>query len=310
MKNLLTLIPFLFLFTNCTLSDSMAHTDGIPIKSSITILDERSLIYPSKNNISFSEISDLSYDKQNHKLYMIGDKGNFYTFSAKFKEKIETLKYLSAYRVDEKKRHHRYDIEGLTHDNRGNLYVSFEGYPRIASISKKGYLKKNQRLTKELKNRKNYQHRNKIFEALAWHKKYGLLTVAEYPLLYKKRKRTQQTLYSLKGKKWHFKTEKYKHSAVTAIEVMDDNNLLILERAFTGIFDPLHITLKKLYLNRCDKNHLCKTEVLGTFRGQIGLNISNYEGLTKVGKNRYLMVSDNNNKAILSTKLIYFKVNQ
>ena len=307
-KNLLTLTPFLFLFTGCTLNASVVHTNRIPNKSSISILEERSLIYPSKNNIPFSEISDLTYDKKNHKLYMIGDKGNFYTFSAKFNEKIESLKYLSAYKVDERKRHHKYDIEGLTHDNRGNLYVSFEYYPRIASISKKGYLKKNKRLTKELKNRKNYQHRNKIFEALAWHKKYGLLTVAEYPL--HKKKTTQQTVYSIKGKKWHFKTENYKHSAITAIEVMDDNHLLILERAFTSIFEPLHITLKKLYLNKCDKNHLCKTEVLSTFRGQIGLNISNYEGLAKVDKNRYLMVSDDNNKAILSTKLIYFKVNK
>jgi len=308
MKNLLTLIPFLFLFTNCTLSDSIAHINGIPNKSFITILDERSLIYPSKNNISFSEISDLSYDTKNHQLYMIGDKGNFYTFSAKFKEKVESLKYLSAYQVDEKKRPHKYDTEGLTHDNKGNLYVSFEGRPRIASISKKGYLRKDKILTKELKNRKNYQSRNKIFEALAWHKKYGLLTVAEYPL--QKKKTTQQTVYSIKGKKWHFQAEKYKNSAVTAIEVMDDNHLLILERAFTSIFEPMHITLKKLYLNKCDKNHLCKTEVLSTFTGQIGINISNYEGLTKVGKNRYLMVSDNNNKAILSTKLIYFKVNK
>jgi len=308
MKNLLTLTPFLFLFTNCTLNDSIAHANGIPNKSSITILDERSLIYSAKNNIPFSEISDLSYDKKNHKLYMIGDKGNFYTFSAKFKEKVESLKYLSAYQVDEKKRPSKYDTEGLTHDNKGNLYVSFERHPRIASISKKGHLRKNQTLTKELKNRKNYQSRNKIFEALAWHKKYGLLTVAEYPL--HKKKTTQQTVYSIKGKKWHFQAEKYKNSAVTAIEVMDDNHLLILERAFTSIFEPMHITLKKLYLNKCDKKHLCKTEILSTFTGQIGINISNYEGLAKVDKNRYLMVSDNNNKAILSTKLIYFKVNK
>jgi hypothetical protein len=239
---------------------------------------------------------------------MIGDKGNFYTFSADFKEKITKLNYLSAYKVDEKKRASKYDTEGLTEDNKGNLYVSFERSPRIASISKKGYLEKNQRLTKELKNKKNYQSSNKIFEALAWHKKYGLLTVAEFPLY--KKKTTQQTVYSIKGKKWHFQAEAYKNSAVTAIEVMDDNHLLILERAFTSIFEPMHITLKKLYLNECNKQEVCKTEVLTTYTGQIGITISNYEGLAKVGNNRYLMVSDNNNKAILSTKLVYFKVNE
>ena len=308
MKNLLTVIPFLFLAIGCTLNNALAHANGIPNKSAITILDERSLIYPLKQTIPFSEISDLSYDNKTHRLYMIGDKGNFYTFSAEFKEKITKLNYLSAYRINEKKRPSKYDTEGLTHDNRGNLYISFERSPRIASISKKGYLKRNQRLTKELRDKKNYQSRNKIFEALAWHNKYGLLTVAEFPL--HKKKTTQQTVYSLKGKRWHFKAEPYKNSAVTAIEVMDDNHLLILERAFTSVFEPMHITLKRLYLNKCNKKHFCKTEVLTTYTGQAGINISNYEGLAKVGKNRYLMVSDNNNKAILSTKLIYFKVNE
>ena len=309
MKKLLRLIPFLFLSTSCTLNSSIAQTNGLNLKSAITILDEQSLIYPYKNNIPFSEISDLSYDTKNHKLYMIGDKGNFYIFYAKFKDKIEALSYLSAYKIKgKKKKHSKYDTEGLTHDNKGNLYVSFEQNPRIAYISKKGYLGKNYKLTRELKNKRNYRNKNKIFEALAWHKKYGLLTVAEFPL--HRKKTTQQTVYSIKGKKWNFKAEKYRNSAVTAIEVMDDNNLLILERAFTGVFEPMHITLKKLYLNKCNKNHLCKTEVLTTFTGQVGLNISNYEGLAKVGKNRYLMVSDNNDKALLSTKLIYFKVNK
>jgi len=308
MKNLLTLIPFLLFSTGCTLNDSFAHADGLPITSAITILDERSLIYPSKNNIPFSEISDLSYNEKSHKLYMVGDKGNFYTFSAEFKEKITKLDYLSASKIEEKRGAKKYDTEGLTLDNKGNLYISFEGYPRIASISKKGYLGKNKRLTKELKNKKSYRGKNKMFEALAWHKKYGLLTVAEYPL--HKKRTTQQTVYSIKGKKWHFKAEKYKNSAVTAIEVMDDNHLLILERAFTSVFEPMHITLKKLYLNQCDKKRFCKSEVLTTFTGQAGINISNYEGLTKVGKSRYLMVSDNNNKTLLSTKLIYFKVNK
>ena len=308
MKNLLILLPSLFLSTGCTLSNSMSHVNGLPTKqSSITILEQRNLLYPPKNKIPFSEISDLTYNEKTHKLYMIGDKGYFYSFSAKFQDKIKSLNYLKAYKIDEKKRKSKYDVEGLTHDNLGRLYVSFERTPRVSSISTKGYLKKDSKLTKELKNKKNYRSSNKIFEALAWHKKYGLLTVAEYPL--RKRNIRQQTLYSLKGKKWHFQSEKYKNSAVTAIEVMDDNHILILERAFTGVFKPLNITLKKLYLNECNKKRQCRTEVLTTFTGQVGMNVSNYEGLAKVGKNRYLMVSDNNNKSILSTKLIYFKVN-
>lgn len=306
MKKLLRLIPLLLLTVGCTLKSSATNKSFT--KSSITILDERSLVYPKKNSISFSEISDLTYDSSSHKLYMIGDKGNFYTFLAEFKDNITKLEYLSAYKIYEKNRVSKYDTEGLTKDNKGELYISFERHARVASISKKGYIKRDKRLPKRLRKRKKYRSKNKMLEALAWHKRYGLLTIAEYPL--KGYKRTTQTIYSLKGKKWHFKTEDYRHSAVTAIEVIDSNSVLILERAFTDIFEPMYITLKKVYLERCNKQNICKTEVLAKYRGQIGINIDNYEGLAKVGKNRYIMVSDNNNKSILSTKLIYFKVNK
>jgi len=285
----------------------MAETPTSSSKNKITILDEKSLSYPHKNAIPFSEISDISYNQKNKKLYMIGDKGNFYIFNANFSDKIKQMKYLNAFKVKEKKKVKKYDIEGLTHDNRGELYVSFEGYPRISKISKKGYLSSNQKLTKELRSKKNYRGSNKIFEALAWHSKYGLLTAGEYPL--HKKDKTKQTIYSVKGKKWHFKAQNHQNNAITAIEVMDDNNLLILERAYAGLSKPFVVTLKKLYLNKCDKKRNCQSEVLASFNSYDGWAVNNYEGLAKVGKNRYLMVSDNNNKFILTTQLIYFKVN-
>ena len=254
----------------------------------------------------FSEISDISYDKKEQKLYMVGDKGYFYTFSAKFSNKIDTLKYLNANKLQEKKTKSSYDSEGLTHDNRGQLYVSFEGNPRVATIGKAGYIGKNIKLTKHLKSSKNYRSSNKMLEALAWHPKYGLLTAAEFPTRNKKIK--EQSIYSLKGKVWNFKAEPYKNSAVTAIEVMDDGNLLILERAYAGLSKPFVITLKKLYLNKCNKHHQCKTEILASMNSYAGWGVNNYEGLAKVGKNRYLMVSDNNNKPILRTVLVYFEV--
>ncbi|MCK5855358.1 MAG: esterase-like activity of phytase family protein [Sulfurovaceae bacterium] len=309
MKNLLTLIPLYFIFTACSLKNNMimAETSEVSKNKKITILDERSLSYPNKNSVPFSEISDLTYHKKENKLYMIGDKGNFYVFNATFNDKIETLKYINAFKIKEKKSLKKYDIEGLTQDNKGQLYLSFERQPRISKISKKAYLSSNQKLTKELRTKKNFSGSNKIFEALAWHSKHGLLTAAEYPLY--KKKKTKQTIYSLSGKKWHFKAQNHQNNAITAIEVMDDNNLLILERAYAGLSKPFVVTLKKLYLNKCDKKRNCKSEILASFNSYEGWAVNNYEGLAKVGKNRYLMVSDNNNKFILSTQLIYFKVN-
>jgi hypothetical protein len=304
----LTLISFYILLTGCSISNSLVYNGNEEKTPSmkIKILDQTSLAYKTKDNIPFSEISDLSYDKKSQKLYMIGDKGYFYTFSANFSNKIDRLDYLGGYKIREKKSHSSYDSEGLTQDNRGQLYISFEGVPRISSISNSGYINKNLKLTKHIKNSKNYRSSNKMFEALTWHSKYGLLTASEYPTRNKKIK--QQSIYSLNGKTWDFMAEPHENSAVTAIETMDDGNILILERAYAGLSKPFVITLKKLYLNKCDKNHQCKTEVLASMNSYDGWGINNYEGLTKIGKNRYLMVSDNNNKQLLRTVLVYFEV--
>ena len=308
MKKLLILIPF-FLLTGCTLASHLVYVgeEETP-KTDITILDQKSISRNPKKGIPFSEISDLAYDQKTHKLYMIGDKGNFYIFNAKFDYDIKTFNYLNGFKLREKHQKSSYDSEGLTIDNRGQLYISFEKYPRISKISKNGYIQTNQKLTKQLSRKQNYKNANSIFEALAWHPKYGLLTAAEYPMF--RRQNRQQTIYSLKGRKWNFQAEKYKNSAITAIEVMDDSNLLILERAYAGLSKPIVITLKKLYLNKCTKSRKCKTKVLASFNSFDGWSVANYEGLTKVGKNRYLMVSDNGNKSYLSTTFIYFEVKE
>jgi len=309
MKKSLTLLPLFLLFNGCTISNSLVYAgDASPKKISIQILDQTSLAYKPKDGLPFSEISDLSYNSKKHKLYMVGDKGYFYTFNAKFGSKIKALNYLSAFKINEKRKHGRYDSEGLTSDNKGQLYVSFEGTPRISTISKNGYLKHNLKLTKPLRNKKNYRSRNKMLEAVAWHPKYGILTATELPLRGKTEK--QQSIYALNGTVWNFQAQKYKNSAVTAIEVMDDGNLLILERAYSGLTNPFVITLKKLYLNKCNKHRVCQTKVLAEFNSYEGWGVNNYEGLTHIGKNRYLMVSDDNNQPFLRTVLVYFKVKE
>ena len=162
------------------------------------------------------------------------------------------------------------------------------------------------KLPKKLRSKSNYQSKNKMLESIAYHPKYGILTASEYPL--KKSKKDMQTIYSLKGQEWYFKMEKHPNSAITALEVMDDNNVLVLERAFNGLSNPMFISLKKVYLNKCNVKRECKSELLASFSSDDGYGYDNFEGLAKVGKNRYVMVSDNNGHDMLPTTLTYFKV--
>ena len=311
-------IIFLFLLAFRLLNAGIFPIDIAPsIKDhhfmGIHILDQRQLVFQDINAVKFSEISDLAYYPKNQKLFMISDEGKLFIFKARFSDKIELLEPEDAVRLRKKNAKNfkkwRKDSEGLALDDRGRLFISFEGRAKIGWFHKNsaryGQMIKKYRLPNELLDPKNYRSRNKSLEALAWHPEFGVLTAAEWPL--KKYHKKRQTVYALNGKKWHFQTEPEARSAISAMEVMDDGNLLVLERSFTGMLNPFVVTLKKVYLNKC-KDGSCKTEVLAKMDSHKGWDVDNFEGLARVGKNRYVMVSDDNDNFFQKTLLIYFEV--
>ncbi len=280
----------------------------------ITILDERYLVYPDKKGISFGGISDIAYDVKNRQLYLVGDRSTFFTLSATFTEKIEGLDYLSSYKIlrndnlKDKYDLKTYDTEGLTFTSNNKILVAHERIAGVLELSPTAKIIKNYNLPKKLQKDENYRNRNKMLESIAYHKKYGILVASEYPL--KEDKMRKQTIYSLDGKEWHFESEKHQNSAITSIEVMDDENILVLERSYSGYLKPIRMILKKVYLDNCDENNNCKSEYLASFNSLKGDGFNNFEGLTKVSKGKYVMVSDNNGYRLLPTKLIYFKIKE
>jgi len=284
----------------------------------VKLLDQKQMVYREIDGIKFSELSDLAYDVKTEKLYMVSDEGKLFTFNAKFDETITLLEPLDAVKLRKKGgkkfKKWRKDSEGMTLDGEGHLLLSFEGKAKIAWFHKnsaqKGRQIRKYSIPKVLRNNKNFRSKNKSLEALAWHKKYGILTATEWPL--KKYDKKKQTIYALSGKKWHFKAEPEAKSAISAIEVMDDGNILVLERSFISYLDPFIVTLKKVYLNECKtsdhKKGMCKTEVLLKMNSHKGWNVDNFEGLARVGKNRYVMISDDNDNFFQKTFLIYFEV--
>ena len=277
----------------------------------IILLDQKILLYKQISGLKFSEISDLAYDKNKKRLYFVSDEGKLFAFDALFGDKIERLNAVNGVELVKKSgkkfKRWRRDSEGLTIDNKGELYVSFEGRAKIGKFDQKGRMQKEYTLPKKLVDPKNYRSRNKSLEALAWHPVYGLLTAAEWPLKHKDKK--EHTVYALNGKEWNFKAEAEGKSAVVAMEVMDDGNLMVMERSFTGLMRPLVITLKKVHLVGCkNTKKLCQSELLLKMNTHQGWNIDNFEGLAKVGEHRYVMVSDDNDNFFQKTLFIYFEV--
>lgn len=278
----------------------------------IRIIDQKLLDIQRVGRVKFAEISDLAYDSRTGILYMVGDEGTLYRFQARFSEQNMTLRPLRATRLKKRNgkelKHWKRDSEGMTLDPEGRLLISFEGDVKIAQFEKEGQafgrMIRRYTLPKVLQDIRHYRSKNKALEALAYHPEYGIIVAPEWPL--KRYDKKQHTVYTLGGKRWFFHAEKEARSSVTAMEVMEDGNLLVIERSFTGLFAPFVITLKKVYIEGCKKR--CKSRVLAKFNTHDGWDIDNFEGLTKVGKNRYLMVSDNGDHFYQKTLIVYFEV--
>lgn len=270
------------------------------------------------NGLPVVELSDLAWNADEKLLYAISDRGYLYTLRLSINNnKLTKADIISATTLKGKNKQpvkgRDQDSEGMTIKNGSNgragdaeLVVSFEGNSRLVRYNTRGDYLGELPLPKKLTNHHNFRHGNKMLESLTTHPKYGLITAAELPL--KSSPENQQTLYSQRGQEWHFTRHNAAESSVTALEVLPNGDILVLERAFSGIFNPLVISLRQVMLNQCDKSSQCKTRDLAVFNSGDGWNIDNFEGLAHLGGNRYLMVSDDNKNPLQQTLLVMFDI--
>ncbi len=276
-------------------------------KGKVKFIQQMELKY-NFDGYNFSELSGLAYDSKKRILYMVSDKGALFGFDTQINDKSIKLKPKFAHYLKRKNgkrlKKRKRDSEGIALENKDKLDICFEGKPKITYFNKNGIKKSKIELPNALKYAKP-RSRNKSLESLTFHPKYGFITALEYP----KRgdKKEYQTLYSSSGKIWHYKTDRIKRNAITAIELTDDGNLLVLERAYQGIFNRYIITLRKVIINGC-KSTLCKSEKIIQMDSDKGWDLEDFEGLARVAENRYLLISDDSDSIFLKTLLIYFEI--
>jgi len=287
----------------------------------INILNSFLLKTRQVNNLPVVELSDLAWDEDEQLLYAISDQGLLYHLKLRFNDSsltsLEDIQFVNAMPLTDKNkvplkgRAHDSEVLQLINGNNGKrgdsqLIISFENKPRIAVHNTKGHFIKKIKIAKKLKGHKRYRGGNKALESVTVHPELGILTASEQPLNAKPI--TIQTVYSSKGKEWSFKASSIKNSSITAIETMPNNKLLILERAYNGIFSPIVISLRELNLKDCGEKILCNTKPIATFDSSEGWTVDNFEGLTRVRDNLYLMVSDNNKNPLQKTLMVFFEV--
>jgi len=270
----------------------------------IRILDTKMISFEKHNDLPFTEISDLAYDDEKKLLYAISDHGILYHLKMRLADKtIKALDLLAAYPITNSKgkpyKKSKRDAEGLAL-LKGELLISFERRPRVLLCDAQGRQMKKMKIAKVLRDIKNYRSKNSALEAVTYHQRYGVITAPERPL--HKHSKKEHTLYA-EDRAWRFNA----YASITALEVMDDGNMLVLERDFE-LADMRHvITLHKVSLDSCD-NGLCHSEVLARFDSRKGWKLDNFEGLTHLSDNLYLMVSDDNDSLFQKTILVLFEI--
>ncbi len=269
----------------------------------ITILDSKVLDFDDFKGLSFVGISDLAYDAEGL-LYAVSDKGYLFGLEVSIADNtIQDMRIRHAYRLRSKAgkvlSRKKSDAEGLDF-SKGALLISFERKPKVSVFKLNGVKIKNVSIPPVLEDINNYQGKNSALESVVMHPDFGLITAPQRPLKHEDKK--VHTLYSLE-KRWRFKAD----ADITAIETMSDGSLLVLEREFRLLRMRHTIWLKKVPLKTC-VDGFCQADTLAKLDSADGWRLDNFEGLARIGKDRYLMISDDNDSFLQECIVVLFQV--
>ena len=309
-RNLLSVLVFTVL-TACSAPAITADTSAR--YSRINILGHYTFPREPFQGEKVSELSGLAWDEDEQLLYAISDRGRIFHFRLTLDDTgIQSVQpvFVADLRDKKGKKLPSRDSEGLSTRNASNgkrgdtqLVVSFEHGPRLLRMSTEGKELGAESLNKVLQDKNQYRDPNQMLESVVLHPQYGLLTAPERSL--KGQPDNLQTVYS-SNRSWSFMAYPATNSSVTGLEVLPDNSLLVLERAWSGFPNPMVISLRRVDLAACSKEGACKAQDLGVYSSI--LSVDNYEGLAHIKDNLYLMVSDDGQHDLLRTVLTLFRV--
>ena len=265
-----------------------AFVDADSALEKIKILDTKEFKSVKIDGIKVTEISDLAF--HDGILYGLSDQGFLYTFDLVIKDKkIIKIQPKTAVKLQPDG-----DAEGLKFVD-GRLLVSFERKPRVEFFSLSGKREQKVKIAKKLRHIKNYRSKNKALEAVTYNKKYGVVTAPELPL--KNKDICHHTIFTQRGN-FDFKAS----GSITALEFIDDDKVLVLLRDYSYWTRRLVITLISVDFSNGDVKSMLQID------SRKDDNIDNFEGLTKISDNLYLMVSDDNESIFQKTLFVLFEI--
>jgi hypothetical protein len=262
-------------------------------------------------------LSGLAWDDQAELLYAVSDGGRLFHLRPRFaEERLIDVQVVAAHPLRDGRGRplHRpwADSEGLViaagdNDTNSNtrLAVSFEVRPRVHWYTHTGRRLRAERLPAGLCDAELYADSNKALEALALHPRWGLLTAPEWPMSDGEVRTVPIAALGQPRARWRYPLLPVPNSALVATEVLPDDALLTLERAFVSPFSPLIIALRRTRLEE-PGGRMLAVEDIAVFDSSQGWTLDNFEGLTRHRGQRFFMISDDNRRAVQKTLLVYF----
>ncbi|MBL1142452.1 MAG: hypothetical protein HND53_10510 [Proteobacteria bacterium] len=315
------------LFFLCLVSTSIANAEQ-SIANSLNLTDAQLKHYETKNfkilgvlqlksNIESEhrlvELSGIAWDHDEQSLIVLSDRGVIIHTKPVFnKNELIDLNLLSLHPlldVDGKKLKHKFtDSEGValinSRNNRYNdteLLISFERKPRIIRYTTEGKFILKETINNNLNDIDNYQSQNKALEAITLHDQFNIITAPERPLDHNN---NLLSLHSLNDEQWLLEPDNKKYSSLVGLTTLPNNQIIALERSFPGVFAGVTNVIRLLTL---EKNSI-KQEMLVKLQPDDGYFNENFEGISWHKKNRFFMVSDDNDNIFQRTLLIYFEI--
>jgi len=285
-------------------------------KFDVTLLAVATLSNISVDGFKVSELSGLAWDKDEGLLLALSDNGYVLDLKPVFKGRtLQDILLNAGHRLlDEKGRSLKYkfsDSEGLAIENGSNgkhgdsrLLVSFERIPRLARYQPDGTFISYLTLPAGLDDVKYYYSENKSLESVSIHNTYGIIVGTEFPLA--GGEPGTLNIYSLPGQHWSFPAHDKTDGALVDMTILADGRIIALERTYSGLLSGMHTTLHRIILHGTQ----VQADQIHTFTPEEGLFNDNFEGITHIDGNHFMMVSDVNNHPLKRTLLVYFEINE
>jgi hypothetical protein len=254
------------------------------------------------DGLRVAEISGLAWDARSQVLYGLSDRGHLIRFRLERSADghLQTVVPMSASALQDTRpgagTKQTVDSEGLAlwqppGQLRGapQLLVSTEGFPQVLQVDLEGRVQGAMQLPAALGDARRYRARNSMLEAVTHSTRHGLLVAAEAAL-----GDQDPALHTVHGhsRSWSFTAHDPGQSRLKAMDVIDGERLVVLERSRMGKGKAKGLVnvLRLIELDRCVPQQVCEAQDLLVLEPTDGSD--NFEGMAWLGGQQFLLVSD------------------